>query len=47
MQSNNLNRHMKKHERKPQQIDEVTEKVEYNSTLDVAALKNMIVGDIN
>jgi hypothetical protein len=38
---------MKKHERKPQQIDEVTEKVEYNSTLNVTALKNMIVGDIN
>ena len=47
MQSDNLSGHMKQQERKPKHIDEVTEKVEYNSTLDVAALKNMIVGDIN
>ena len=36
---------MKQHENKP--IDEVTEKVEYNSTLDVAALKNNIVWKAN
>ncbi len=36
---------MKQHENKP--IDEVSEKVEYNSTLDVAALKNNIVWKAN
>ena len=34
---------MKKHEIKPQSIDVVTEKIEYNSTVDVAALENEIV----
>ena len=45
MRSDALKRHMKQHENKP--IDEVTEKVEYNSTLDVAALKNNIVWKAN
>ena len=46
MWSDNLIGHRKKHENKPQPIDEVTEKVEFNSTLDVTALENMIVEDI-
>ena len=28
-------------------VDEVTERIDYHSTLDVIALKNSIVGDIN
>ena len=28
-------------------VDDVTEKIEYHSTVDVLALKNSIVGDIN
>ena len=31
---------MKRHEKKPYSIDMVTEKIEYHSTVDVAALKN-------
>ena len=34
-----LKRHMKQHEKKTKSIDVVTEKIEYNSTVDVAALK--------
>ena len=47
MRSNNLKTHMKTHENKPQSIDEVTEKIEYHSTLDVVALENVMVGDEN
>ncbi len=47
MWSVHLERHMKQHENKPKPIDEVTEKVEYNSTLDVTALKNNIVWKAN
>ena len=43
----NLKRHMKQHENKPQSIDEVTEKMEYYPSLDVAALKNNIVCEAN
>ena len=44
---------MKQHEKKPPQEEvtplqkEVCEKIEYQSTLDMAALKNSIVGQIN
>ena len=31
---------MQKHEKKPLSIDKVTEKMEYQSTLDMVALKN-------
>ena len=47
MRGDYLKRHMKKHENKPQSIDEVTEKIEYHSTVDVAALKNNIVWKAN
>ena len=43
MRGDHLKRHMKQHEKKTNSIDEVTEKIEYNSTVDVAALKNKIV----
>ena len=42
LRSDTLKRHMKQHENKPQSIDEVTEKIEYNSTVDMVALKNNI-----
>ena len=35
---------MKTHEKKPNSIDQVTE---YNSTIDVVALKNNIKGEVN
>ena len=38
---------MKQHEKKPLSVDEVTEKIEYTSTLDEAALKNSIVSESN
>ena len=44
MRGDNLKRHMKKHDIKPLSIDEVTEKIENDSTVDVAALNNKIVG---
>ena len=47
MRSDNLKRYIQKHENKPLSVDEVTEKMEYHSTLDMIALKNSIVGDIN
>ena len=43
MRGDTLKRHMKWHENKPYSIDVVTEKIEYDSTVDVAALKNKIV----
>ena len=36
MRGDNLKRHMKTHKKKPNSIDQVTE---YNSTIDVTALK--------
>ena len=47
MRSDNIVRHMKKHETKQQGLDEVIEKVDYNSTLNVTALKNNIAGRVN
>ena len=44
---NNVHQHMKQHANSTSSIDEVTEKIEYNPTLNVAALKNMIVGRSN
>ena len=43
MRSDHLKRHMKQHEKKPYSIDEVTEKIDYHSTVDDVALKNEIV----
>ena len=45
MRSDHLKGHMKRHENKPYSIDEVTEKIEYDSTVDVVALKNKIVNE--
>ena len=48
-----MKRHMKQHEKKTPQKEvtphqkEVCEKIEYQSTLDMTALKNSIVGQIN
>ncbi len=53
MRSDTLKRHMKRHENKPYQKEvtppqkEVCEKIEYKSKLDVVALKNSIVSEIN
>ena len=47
MWGDNLITHIKQHESKSHQIDEATEKVEYNSTLDVTALENIIAGRAN
>ena len=47
MTSNNLKRHMKKHEKKTCSIDVLTEKIEYNSTIDNVALKNSITREYN
>ena len=43
MRSDNLKRHMKTHEKKQCSIDDVNEKIEYNSNVNVVALKNKIV----
>ena len=40
-------RHMKTHEKKPCSIDVVTEKIEYHFKVDVVALKNKLVRDVN
>ena len=42
MRGDHIVRHMKRHEKKPNSIDQVTE---YNSTIDVVALKNKIVNE--
>ena len=47
MTGDTLKMHMKQHEKKTKSIDVVTEKIEYNSTVDVAALKNSIVWEAN
>ena len=53
MRSDHLRRHMQKHEKKPPQKEvtppqkEVTEKIEYQSTLDEAALENKLVNKEN
>jgi hypothetical protein len=53
MRSDNLKKHMKQHEKKPPQKEvtppqkEVTEKIEYQSTLDEAALENKLVNNSN
>ena len=47
MRGDTLKRHMKRHEKKPYSIDVVTEKIEYHSKVDVAALKNKIVRGAN
>ena len=47
MTSNNLKRHMKKHGEKTCSIDVVTEKIEYNSTIENVALKKSITRDYN
>ena len=47
MRSDNLERHMKTHEKKPCSMDVVNEKIEYNSNVDVVALKNKIVRGVN
>ena len=39
MRSDTLKRHMKTHEKKPNGIDAVMEKIEYNSNMNVVALK--------
>ena len=43
MRSDTLKRHMKTHEKKQCSIDDVNEKIEYNSNVNVVALKNKIV----
>ena len=43
----NIHYHMKQHANSTSNIEEVTEKIEYNPTLNVGALKNMIVGRSN
>ena len=43
MRSDNLVRHMKTHEKKQCSIDDVNEKIEYNSTIDDIALENKIM----
>ena len=45
MRSDNLVRHMKTHEKKTNGIKAVTEKIEYNSDMNVTALKNSIMKD--
>ena len=40
-------RHMKTHEKKTNGIDDVNEKIEYNSNVNVTALKNSIKGEVN
>ena len=47
MRSDTLKRHMKQHEKKPLSVDEVTEKIKYQSTLDVVALKNSVMYESN
>ena len=47
MRGDTLKRHMKQHEKKPQSIDVVTEKIEYHSKVDVTALENKIVRCVN
>ena len=47
MRGDNLKGHMKRHENKPYSIDVVTKKIEYDSTVDIAALKNKIVRGAN
>ena len=42
MRGDNLVRHMKTHLKKPCSIDVVNEKIEYNSNVNVTALKNSI-----
>ena len=43
----NMKRYMQRQENGNLSVDEVTEKMECHSKLDVIALKNSIVGDIN
>ena len=43
MRSDTLKRHMKTHEKKQCSIDDVNEKIEYNSTIDDIALENKIM----
>ena len=38
---------MKTHEKKPLSVDEVTDKIDYQSRVDVVALKNSIVSEAN
>ena len=45
MRSDHLKGHMKRHENKPYSIDVVTEKIEYDSTVDVVALESEIVNE--
>ena len=47
MRGDTLKRHMKTHEKKPCSIDVVMEKIEYNSNVNVTALKNKIVRGVN
>ena len=47
VRSDTLKRHMKRHENKPYSMDVATEKIEYDSTVDVAALENKIVRSAN
>ena len=44
MRSDNLKRHMKTHEKKQCSIDDVNEKIEYNSNVNVVALKTKLFG---
>ena len=44
MRDDTLKRHLKTHEKKPCSIDVVNDKIEYNSNVNVVALKNKIVG---
>ena len=46
VRSDNLKRHMQKHENKPPK-KEVSEKIEYHSTVDEAALENKLEEDTN
>ena len=47
MRGDTLVRHMKTHEKKQYSKDDVSEKIEYNSNVNVTALKNSIKGEVN
>ena len=47
MRGDNLVRHMKTHEKKTNGIDEVNEKIEYNSNVNVTALENSMMNEEN
>ena len=47
MRGDNLVRHMKTHEKKTNGIDDVNEKIEYNSNVNVTALENSMMNEEN